>query len=249
MQKFIHKKGGILFKKNLASEIFLIRFHSGIASKLSLPGQFLHIEIEGKSLRRPLSIFNRGKDWLEIIFRVSGEGTLLLSRKRKGEHLDFIGPLGRGFPVEGKRPLFLAGGLGMAPLHFLARVLKAKGAFIYGVKKEEEFVPLKKTGYKLIKVSEERERKKITDVLPLYIKDADVVYAAGPRQMLKKVALYCLRLGKKGYLSWEERMGCGIGLCQCCVVKTKDGYKKTCEQGPVFSFSEIDWNPALLQRK
>ena len=75
-----------------------------------------------------------------------------------------------------------------------------------------------------------------------YIGKSDIIYASGPRAMLKKVASISKTYGIDGFLTWEERMGCGFGLCQACAVKLADGYKMTCSDGPIFSLNDIDWN-------
>lgn len=242
MKKLIHEKIEIISKEEVGSEIFLLKLKSsGIAGRCA-PGQFLHIKINGKSLRRPISISSKEKNHINIIFKIKGTGTTILSKKKKGECIDVLGPLGNSFPlVEGKRPLFVAGGLGAAPLNFLASIIKSKGIFIYGTAKEEDFFPLNHQ-HKLIKISEAKDKKLVTDLLPLYIKDVDIIYAAGPREMLKIIAQICRKEEKDGYISWEERMGCGIGLCQACAVKTIHGYKRTCVEGPVFNLKEINWN-------
>ena len=244
MNKFIHKKAVISYKKQITPEIFHLKLKEPFIAKNSLPGQFVHLKIQGKSLRRPLSIFTASKTTFDILFRVCGEGTTILSRKKKGDYVNIIGPLGNGFSKnqKSKKPLFIAGGLGVVPLNFLAGLTKTKGTFVYGVRKNQEFVPLNNYGHKIIKVSEEDDKKTVTDMILPYLRISDTVYAAGPREMLKKISTMCIKNNKDGYISWEERMGCGIGLCNACAVKTKQTYKMTCSDGPVFNIRDIDWD-------
>ncbi|MCD6413667.1 MAG: dihydroorotate dehydrogenase electron transfer subunit [Elusimicrobia bacterium] len=234
----------ILSIKPAAEKIFLMEIKHEKISSLARPGQFVHIYCGGgTSIRRPFSIFSKTGDCIEIIFRVVGRGTEILSRKRKGDSVDLIAPLGNGFPVVCGRPLFVAGGLGVAPLHFLS-LATAAGVFIYGTKRKNEIIPiesLKASGHKVVILCEETEGKKVTDIMEEYLNDCDVVFSAGPAKMMKKIAEICLKKKKKCFLSMEERMGCGIGLCRSCVVKTKTGYKRVCVDGPVFPAETVDW--------
>ncbi len=243
MKKFIHKKAVILYKNQITPEIFHFKLQKPFIAKNSLPGQFIHLNIS-QNLRRPLSIFAAGETHFDILFKVCGEGTTILSQKKKGDSIDILGPLGNGFPKnpDAKKPLFIAGGLGVVPLNYLASIIKTKGFFLYGVRKTQEFAPLNHFNHELIKISEEDDKKIITDIMLPYLKITDVVYAAGPRAMLKKIASLCIENNIDGYFSWEERMGCGIGLCNACAVKTKEEYKMTCSDGPVFNIADIEWD-------
>ncbi|MFC2061751.1 FAD-binding oxidoreductase [Elusimicrobiota bacterium] len=244
MQKFYSTKAKILSNVKITDDIFKIKLDEPSIAKTAKPGQFVNIRIPGKILRRPLSIFSAYKNNIVIVFKIQGEGTSILSRQKPSEYLDILGPLGNGFPKPISNPLFIAGGIGMAPLNFLSSSISSNGTFIYAVKKEADFVPLKNIvsrRNKLIKISEEKDCKLATDILPLYLKEAGTVYIAGPREMIKSAAAICLEHKKTGFFTWEERMGCGTGFCQGCVIKTIEGYKRTCKDGPVFSIDEVDY--------
>ena len=243
--KFIRKKAPVLFKRKLASGIYLIRIEEPFISGAANPGQFIHINIPGKPLRRPISIYSKSTGTIDIAFKVRGEGTAFLSLVKKGEFLDIIGPAGNFFPALPGRPLFIAGGIGAAPLNFLASTIETAGVFICGTKTDYEHIPLRDAKTKkhhIVRISESRSRQLVTDLLPLYIEDADIVYAAGPAAMLKITSEICAEYHKKCFISWEERMGCGIGLCQGCVIKTLSGYARTCMEGPVFDSEGVIWN-------
>ncbi len=207
------------------------------------PGQFIHAEAPGRSLRRAFSVFSVSGDSLSIIYRVRGKGTRAISALGKGGILDILGPLGKGFPRPGENPLFLAGGLGAAPLGFLASKTSG-GGFLYGAERECDFIPeelLNIPGHTLIRVCRGSSGETVTDILPEYLNGAGALYAAGPTAMLKKAA--GVSRGKlKTFVSWEETLGCGTGLCMGCAVKTLSGYKMTCSDGPVFDAEEIDWD-------
>jgi len=237
-QKISHKIAKVHEIWNICKEIYHLKVEGRGISRNIIPGQFFHIKINELPLRRPLSVFDVKGDFVEFIFKIRGKGTKILSSIKKGEKIDLIGPCGNGFKIFDSRPIFFAGGIGFAPLYFLAKNYKRKGIFVYGVRRKKEFVPFKVHGHRFIRVSEE-EGKKVTDFLNL-IEDDDIIYAAGPRDMLKKIIGFSKRRGVKCFFSWEERMGCGIGLCRCCVIFTKDGNKRVCVDGPVFSSDEVE---------
>lgn len=241
-EKFFHKNSKIIAREKINPDTFRIKLEQPQIAGSALPGQFLHIKIGDKPLRRPLAIFNRDKDLIEILFKVRGEGTMALSKKKKGEIIDLLGPLGKPFPELGERPLFIAGGIGIVPLNFLARRINKKGILIYGARKKEDFAPLSPMKHKVIKISEEKNNQCATDVLPQFIKQSDIVYVSGPRAMMKTAARICRENNVNGYLTWEERMGCGIGLCHGCTVSTRRGNKDTCKEGPVFGLDDINWD-------
>ncbi|MFC2091657.1 hypothetical protein ACFLTD_02660 [Elusimicrobiota bacterium] len=245
MNRFFNEKLKILHVKKAAQDIYHIRLQDCSINPLAEAGQFLHIKIADKPLRRPISIFSKGPGHLDILFKTCGAGTLQLSNCTAGDIVDVIGPLGKPFPRPEDDALFIAGGLGIAPINFLAESTDSKYTILYGTKKEQDFIEpdfLQDQENNLIKISEEKNNKTVCDILTEYIEDTDMVYAAGPRPMLKKISDICMTGNISGYISWEERMGCGIGLCQGCAVKTASGYRKTCSEGPVFSITEIDWN-------
>lgn len=237
--KLLHIVSKVISNRKVAENIFLLRIKDHIISRNAEPGNFIFLKIEGKTLRRPFSIFNVKKGYyFEILYKIVGSGTEILSMLKKEQRIDYIGPLGNSFPVLNKNPVFLAGGIGVAPVYFLAKRIHKEGIFVYGVKREKEFVNFS-LKHRVIRVSEEKDKKKVTDFLSLIGED-NVVYVAGNKQMIKKVLFKLRNKNVAGYFSWEERMGCGIGVCRSCVIMTRTCYKRTCKEGPVFSFDEID---------
>ena len=221
-----------------------MRLESPEIASAARPGQFVHVEAPGRTLRRAFSISGSdGDSHISIVFRVYGHGTGAISRVARGESVDILGPLGRGFPDPSGPPLFVAGGLGAAPLSFMASATSG-GMFLYGAMKECEFIPddlLSAGNHRLIKVCQEKTGTLVTEKVKDHLAGAGQVYAAGPRPMLKRLTEVCS--GRvKTYVSWEEAMGCGTGLCQGCPVKTATGYMMTCSDGPVFNADEIDWD-------
>ena len=225
------------------------------------PGQFVNIRCgDGFDplLRRPFSL-HRVKDssYIEILYSVKGKGTGLLSVKRAGDAIDILGPAGNGFEAEcvrGGDYVLIGGGVGVAPLYALAEQLrgeKKKVCVLIGARTkeillcEEEFREL---GCEVKVATDDGTAGRRGVVTGLFQELLDsgnwqpaVVYACGPKPMLKKVASVCGSSKVKARGSLEENMACGVGACMGCVVKTKQGYKRVCKDGPVFDLSEIVW--------
>lgn len=224
-------------------------------------GQFVHVRIKQEGdkpfLRRPLAVHDvkEGK-FLGILYKVRGYGTEVLSRKKEGETLDIIGPLGNGFDFAGniKDALIVAGGIGVAPLLFLAKELVKRNrnitCFLGGACKEDilcedEFKELK---IKVIIATEDGskgKKAKITDLLKEYlskgIKSSYEIFSSGPKEMLKKVAKISSEYKIPAQVSLDEMIACGVGACLGCAIKTKNGYKLVCKDGPVFKAGDIVW--------
>lgn len=242
----------------------LFKLRSPRIARRSKPGQFLMVRVSGRPyplLRRPLSIHGRDEDGIELFFARTGLGTGMLAEKKTGENLDILGPLGKGFTIpraaKGKTFCLVGGGRGIAPIHFLAEELKAKGArprIFYGGKtaadvpllnkmarlKAEVFVSTDdgSTGFRgFVTAMLEKE----LDRSPLPVR----IFACGPDPMMKKVGEIAEALGIPAELSLESIMGCGIGACWGCVHKIRkpEGAEwiKICEEGPVFPADEVVW--------
>ncbi|MEO0088216.1 MAG: dihydroorotate dehydrogenase electron transfer subunit [candidate division WOR-3 bacterium] len=224
-------------------------------AKNSKIGQFVHIKIGdnyGFFLRRPFSIADREGDKIFFIFRVVGQGTFWLSKLKKDDELDILGPLGKPIEIpEEKDILILGGGLGIAPLYFLTKIFSNNKKELYvilGAKKKEELILKERFEKlnlkKLIFYTEDGsygEKGKVSDGLTNILKEKEfkIVYSAGPIEMLRKIK-FLLKEEIKIYGFLEERMGCGVGLCAACAIPKKDGtYLHLCEEGPCLMLNEI----------
>ncbi|HOE63900.1 MAG TPA: dihydroorotate dehydrogenase electron transfer subunit [Candidatus Sumerlaeota bacterium] len=215
------------------------------------PGQFVNIRVsEGPHpiLRRPISIFDADEEAVCILFKVVGEGTRLLSEVRKGDYLDVIGPIGHPFKIEPAPALLVAGGAGIAPLHFLGRRLRESGFdvhLIYGVRTRKEAVAaidLVRVSTRLTIVTEDGslgERGLATDFINKKTLGDRAVYACGPEPMLAALQTKLAAMGKSAQFSLESRMACGAGACQGCAIATQSGYQRVCADGPVFDSDKI----------
>ncbi len=214
-------------------------------------GQFVMVrcgENDEHQLRRPFSIHQREGDKIALLFNVVGGGTQWLSQRTSGEKLDLLGPLGNGFSISpnSKNLLLVAGGIGIAPLRFLAEEAAKQGkevTLLYGTASAAQLYP-HLPEVKLVIATEDGskgEKGMITDLLPDFIKEADQTFACGPLAMYKTMAKMSKLKNKPIQISLEVRMGCGLGVCYGCTVKTRKGLKQVCQDGPVFELNDVSW--------
>lgn len=219
------------------------------------PGNFINIKIDkggAPLLRRPISIFDADAEQkvLKIIYKDLGYGTNLMTKLLPGEVLNILGPLGTGFPIQ-NRPdtaLLVGGGVGIPPLYELGKRLRDQGTKVISVLGFrdaqsmfclEEFRTLGEV-YVSTEDGSFGVKGFVTEAITSHNPDFDTIYACGPKVMLK--SLDDAYKGKKeGFLSFEERMACGIGACYACMIDTKDGLKRVCKDGPVFKLGEVTY--------
>lgn len=216
---------------------------------ITRPGQFVNIALEGKYLRRPISVSDYDEQTLTIIYKVVGEGTRQMATMQAGEQLDLLIGLGNGFDTSkaAEKNLLVGGGVGVPPLYNLAKRLLAEGrevTVVLGFNTaeecfyEEEFTKL---GCRVV-VTTVDGSKGVKGFVTTAIKELelkfDYFFSCGPLPMLK--ALYDAT-ACEGQLSFEERMGCGFGACMGCSCKTKYGNKRICKEGPVLLKEEVIW--------
>ncbi len=210
----------------------------------SLPGQFCEVALPGFYLRRPLSIFDQKKNTITFLYKILGEGTKSLSQIKEGENLDVLLNLGNGFSLEkSTSPLLIGGGIGVAPLYFLAKELRKQNKnvkFLFGFRNKEEALLLddfSKLGEVYLTSDDGTlgEKGNPVSYLANHSLDFDFFYACGPLVMLK----YLSQTPFQGEVSLEARMGCGFGACRGCSIKTTEGFKRVCKEGPVFKKEEV----------
>ena len=206
-------------------------------------------------LRRPLSIHQTDGDNIALLFAVVGKGTHWLSQRQAGDSINLLGPLGNGFTIhpDSENLLLVAGGIGIAPLRFLVGEAVGQGkevTLLMGASTATQLYPghILPPEAKLINATEDGtagEKGMVTDLLPDFVSWADQIFACGPMPMYRDMALRKRELGFEGkpvQISLEVRMGCGRGVCYGCTVKTKNGLKQVCEDGPVFDLDDILWD-------
>lgn len=217
-------------------------------------GQFLHVLCGGSSyLRRPISICDViGKNLIRFIFEVRGEGTRELAKRKPGDQLDILGPLGNGFtlPEEGQNGavLLIGGGIGIFPLLRLAKDLGGTATALLGFRNKDsvmlanEFSKNCKNVFVATDDGSCGHRGFVTDILQNILRTNDVamLYTCGPKPMMKLVADMANEKNIPAQLSMEERMGCGIGACVTCTCNVNGARKRVCKDGPVFYASEVE---------
>jgi dihydroorotate dehydrogenase electron transfer subunit len=202
-----------------------------------------------------LSIHQRDGHNIAFLFTVAGKGTAWLSQQQAGDNIDILGPLGNGFSIHptSHNLLLVAGGIGIAPVVFLTQEISQKncevvtlvGARTAGQIDLEGHLP---DGIRLIYVAEDGgllKRGLVTEFVPDYFAWADQIFACGPTAMYRDMALKKGELGLEGkpvQISLEMRLGCGRGVCYACTVRTKNGLKQVCQDGPVFDLDDIIWD-------
>ena len=229
----------------------LLRVRSPQVSSEAKAGQYMHIlpSTEGYDplLRRAFSILRCQDDWFEMLYRVEGRGTLLLSQRRAGDFLDALGPLGQPFAMPQGKVLLVGGGIGVPPLVFLAESYQQDQQHNLTVSREttvEAFIGVRTSDDMVA----EKALRAATDALTIASQDGSVgesglvtrplerrlreltaniengnreicsVCACGPWPMLKAVAAICALYDVACQVSMEENMPCGIGICNGCVV-------------------------------
>ncbi|MBL7151045.1 MAG: dihydroorotate dehydrogenase electron transfer subunit [Candidatus Omnitrophica bacterium] len=277
-KKKLQFKAKLLYNKREKGSFFRLKILAPAIAASCLPGQFVTLRLTDGCqplLRRPFSIHRISGSGVEILYELVGRGTQILSQKRPGEYLDIIGPLGNGFnyPLSAIRyplSILVAGGMGVAPLLFLAERLAysverrahSKGrlyakryplnAFVLIGAKNKNQILCEKEFRKFgctVKIATDDGSKgykgKVTQLLQHLLSTIDhrlsTIYGCGPRPMLKEISRICQRRNLAAQLSLEEHMACGIGACLGCAVDTKEGYKTVCKDGPVFDADRIIW--------
>ncbi len=218
----------------------------GDVSAIERPGQFVQLRLDGLYLRRPFSVCDRAGDSFTILFEAAGKGTRLLRDEKPGAEIDVLTGLGNGFDLFacGDTPLLIGGGTGISPLYWLAKELIREGrrpTALLGfntaadVFYEEDFRAL---GIETVVTTANGSRGVKGYVTDAMDRPHSGFYTCGPEDMIKAV---CSRSDRPGQLSFDRRMGCGFGACMGCTVKTTNGLKRICKEGPVLDRKEVLW--------
>ena len=236
----------ILENEKIAKDIMKMVLE-GETDSLSKPGQFINIKLEGKYLRRPISVCDYNENSITIIYKIVGSGTEQMAEMKKGESLDVLVGLGNGFDISysGDMPVLIGGGVGVPPMYNVCKELKNKGIkskvilgfnSIDDVFYKAEFEALGADVYVTTADGSFGKKGFVTDVLCHL--NYSYFFTCGPMPMFKAIEGIAKTSGQ---YSFEERMGCGFGACMGCSCKTKYGNKRICKDGPVLFREEIIW--------
>lgn len=240
-------------KYQLTPTIFDFRLRNPELAAVTKPGQFVHVLVPGKTLRRPISVCDVDGDDIRIVFEIRGEGTKILSECKVSDKINIIAPLGKGFEIpKDKKIIFIGGGIGVPPMLYCAAAAGNNAIVINGFRDKSAVIlteDFKNTSCRLIETTDNGSygiHGFVTAPLEEVIDEADMVCACGPVPMLRNIAKIAKSHNKKCYVSLEQRMACGVGACLGCAVgiKREDGsmtYKHVCKDGPVFNAEEVVW--------
>jgi dihydroorotate dehydrogenase electron transfer subunit len=261
--------GTIISNREIVKDHFLMLLKVSPSLRESLPGQFVMIRVGGREvpfLARPFSVHSfytmNSDSIMEILYRVSGRGTEVISGLRADDEVSILGPLGRGFDVleDRKKIVLVAGGIGIAPLSCLAEYLRlldpdhvpeiilyfgaVSSKYLHGLERLKRICSD-------VRISTDDGslgyHGPVTDLFSRetgsYGRDDSIIYACGPYEMMKKIAGMAKKLSIPCQVSIEEKMACGIGACLGCAVRARDKrFIRVCREGPVFDTAEIDWS-------
>jgi NAD(P)H-flavin reductase len=199
----------------------LLRLRRGRV-EAGVPGQFFMLEAPGRLLPRPMSLCIAPPGELAFLIDPIGPGTRALCGLDPGDRIGVLGPLGHGFRLDVDRPLLVGGGIGIAPLPFLADALGPAPAVLGFRSSLHAEAAALVPGAEIVV-----EPRLVTELVD---PDADVL-ACGPEPMLEAVAL----IAPRAQLAWEAPMACGFGACYGCAVELGGEWKRLCVEGPVLT--------------
>lgn len=257
----VNEKVIITENRPVGQDLFVMEFCLPALASECKSGQFVHVLLNSQAdplLRRPLSLFDVDHEngIIRLLYRVVGRGTELMAQKRINETIEVMGPLGAGFSLrDNEKVILVGGGVGIAPLVYLARMLNEKGCqvtVLHGVANKEQLVAAPYLAYPGIELltatmdGSEGYKGLVTDLLQEKIDPlkCDFIYTCGPEPMMAAVAAYARRNKIPGEVSLEEHMACGVGACLGCARKLKPGDEnlvKICKDGPVFPINAVEF--------
>ena len=220
----------------------------------AVAGQFINVYCNDNTriLPRPISICEIDKEEgkLRIVFRVVGSGTDEFSKLKEGDSIDIMGPLGNGFTLKDETAIIMGGGIGIPPMLEVAKQLTCEKTIVLGYR-DSLFLKDEFEKYGKVVVSTEDgsfgTKGNVIDAIKENDVKGKVIYACGPKPMLKGIKAYALENNIEAQISMEERMACGIGACLACVCKSSQvdahsnvNNKRVCKDGPVFYAQEVE---------
>jgi len=263
----------VLSNQEIAPNYYRMRVLAPEYTKLAKPGQFVMLRVQQSHqplLRRPFGIFRTGfmpadcdsmppKEFIELIYKVVGDGTEIMQSLHQGDQVELLGPLGKGFDYGSpdQEKILVGGGIGLVPLYMLAEhmVDQSKVRLLMGGRTRDDIITVtefERLGVGTYVSTEDGslgEAGLVTQVLEKRLKENSsvTVYACGPMPMIKAVEKICRQFDVPLQVSLEALMACGVGACLGCVVKgaghteAQPSYLCTCKVGPVFNSRQLDW--------
>jgi len=251
--------GTVRANQAVGEGLFVMSLDCHAIARNARAGQFVHVRCGpiGSSdplLRRPISLLRVAGERIDLYYDVVGRGTRYLAGLGPGDSVDLLGPLGRPFALSRatRNLLLVGGGIGLAPLAMLADEVLSRGiavTLVAGFRTAARVLAPEwldpRIEYEVVTDDGSLGRPgRVTDAVPAYLPWADEVAACGPAPMLTALGRLMQDSAKPAQVSLEERMGCGMGVCLSCVVRTDAGVKRVCRDGPVFplrALREVQW--------
>lgn len=253
----------LVHREALSPDAFLLHFESENLARSFVPGQFTMVRMPDRSdllLRRPYSFCDSSAEegTFSLLVKIAGKGTRALTELPIGARVSCLGPLGSAFrlPDAARKPVVVAGGVGIAPFVAFCRLLASRGlaatVLLGGRSAHDLYLRSEFEGLGMnVRTSTEDgthgHRGRVTDLLAEALEDSEPIelYSCGPTPMLLRVAAMARERGIPHQVSLERRMGCGMGCCLGCVVyaRTQSGgeYLRSCTEGPVFDADAVAW--------
>ena len=253
----VKEKCIVISQDCIAKDIYSLWLKTDKIAAQARPGQFVSVYCNdgGHLLPRPISLceINQEKGTLRLVYRVVGKGTEMFAALKAGDSVEVLGPLGNGFPMEeaeGKRVFLIGGGIGVPPMLETAKQLKGEPVLVMGYR-DGLFLTdeMKKAGELVIATEDGSAGTKgnVLDAIRENDLKADMIFACGPKPMLRALKAYGLENNIPCYVSMEERMACGVGACLGCVCQSTEvddhsqvKNKRVCKDGPVFLSTEVE---------
>ena len=253
----VKEKCIVISQDCIAKDIYSLWLKTDKIAAQARPGQFVSVYCNdgGHLLPRPISLceINQEKGTLRLVYRVVGKGTEMFAALKAGDSVEVLGPLGNGFPMEeaeGKRVFLIGGGIGVPPMLETAKQLKGEPVLVMGYR-DELFLTdeMKKAGELVIATEDGSAGTKgnVLDAIRENDLKADMIFACGPKPMLRALKAYGLENNIPCDVSMEERMACGVGACLGCVCQSTEvddhsqvKNKRVCKDGPVFLSTEVE---------
>ncbi len=268
--------GKVLYNSEISQSYFKMGIACSDVASSILPGQFFMLRAWSDTeydplLNRPFGVYRviGEEEGVEILYRVVGRGTRIMSQLRHRDFVGLIGPLGKGFPIYeyGDSVAMISGGVGIAPFYFFTQWIRNKKSYnlpitlYHGGSGMDDMVCIEDFEALGVEIKSSTEdgsvgfKGYVTDNLRKDLEKKNIMpsfmLACGPKAMLKEVALMALKDDIPCFVSIDSVMGCGIGTCLGCVVKTRKKdkskadtefeYTRVCMEGPVFDVKDILW--------